>query len=601
MKPIMRVMSPKERIKQHLEFLYGEERAEQTWEKLQRKLADFRNRNPKMIERSFHLSQEDMILITYGDQFREPGEPEIETLGSFLELHLAQAINGVHLLPFFPYSSDDGFSVTDHRQVSPSLGTWKDVKQLGQHFRLMFDAVINHVSRESRWFQGFLRGEEPYKGYFITVEPGTDLSTVIRPRALPLLTEVETDMGSKLVWTTFSVDQIDLNYANPSVLLEIIDLLLFYAEHGADFIRLDAIAYLWKKPGSPSIHLPETHAIVKLFRSVLDEVAPGVLLTTETNVPHKENISYFGDALPGDHEDKMLPRGDEAQLVYQFPLAPLALHAFQTGDARALSNWAGALEPPFANTTFLNFIASHDGIGVMPAKGLLNQDQIQALVDRTCAHGGLVSDKTNPDGTKSVYELNISLYDALNDPRQPQPEVDIPRFLTSQFILLSLAGVPGIYMHSLFGTRNCLACLEETGRARSINREKFEREAMEETLADSIARETRIFSGYTKLLRIRKTHPAFHPFGGQRVLELDSRVFAVLRSAPDQKEHILCLANISDEPVSLGIDINSIGMQVIEAWQELISRQVFLTKNQQLRLNLGGYQYQWLLAEGEGK
>ena len=599
MKSSMNAANPEDRMRQHLERLFGEERARQTWGNLHRILLDFQHRNPQTKEKRFNLSQEDTILITYADQLRQPDEPRLETLGSFLEMHLAQAISGVHLLPFFPYSSDDGFSVIDYRQVSPALGTWEDVEHLGEGFRLMFDAVINHVSRESRWFQGFLHGEEPFRDYFITVEPGTDLSMVVRPRALPLLTKVETDLGEKWVWTTFSEDQIDLNYANPSVLLEIIKVLLYYVEHGADFIRLDAIAYLWKKPGTPSIHLPETHAIVKLFRAVLDEVAPGVLLITETNVPHKENISYFGAPLSRDHGDEILPRGDEAQLVYQFPLAPLVLHTFQSGDSGILSDWASALETPFSNTTFFNFIASHDGIGVMPAKGLLSQDQIQALVDHTRDHGGLVSYKTNPDGTKSVYELNITLYDALNDPGRPQVEVDVSRFLASQFILLSLAGMPGIYIPSLFGTRNCHDCVEETGRARSINREKFHRAAIEQTLADSSARRTSIFDGYTKMLRIRKAHPAFHPFGDQRVLKIDHRVFAVLRSAPDQDEHILCLANISAEPVSLDIDIVSIELRTVVAWQELISGQVLLAKNQHLRLNLGAYQCQWLLAEGE--
>ena len=601
MKPANKMQNPAERIQRHLMFLYGEEPAEQTWKKLERILSDFRSQYPEAKDERFHLSQEDAILITYADQFQEPGEPGLKTLSNFLDLHLAQAVNSIHLLPFFPYSSDDGFSVIDYRQVATGLGSWEDVEQLGDRFRLMFDAVINHVSRESQWFQGFLRGEEPYKDYFIEVDPAADLSMVVRPRALPLLTKVETNQGSRLVWTTFSEDQIDLNYVNPEVLLEIIDLLLFYVGHGADIIRLDAIAYLWKRSGTECIHLLQTHAIVKLFRAVLDEVAPGVLLITETNVPHAENISYFGVSLTEQGKVGSLPNGDEAQLVYQFPLAPLVLHTFQTGDSTILSDWVGGLELPYANVTFFNFIASHDGLGVMPAEGLLDSEQIQALVDQTTRHGGLVSYKLNPDGTKSVYELNITLYDALNDPKNPKDEVDIPRFLASQFILLSLAGVPGIYVHSLFGMRNCTTCLEETGRARSINREKFQRAAIEEMLVDSDNRETAIFDGYTKMLRIRKAHSAFHPFGAQRVLKLIPPVFALLRTAPEEDEYVLCLVNISAEPVSLEIDLVCVGLGSIETWQELISGKLFHAKQHHLRVDLREYQYLWLHSEGENK
>jgi sucrose phosphorylase len=298
-------------------------------------------------------------------------------------------LDGVHILPFFPYSSDDGFSVIDYKQVDPPLGGWEDVARLEQRYRLMFDAVINHISRESSWFQGFLQGERPYTDFFIAVDPETDLSEVVRPRALPLLTRFETANGVKYVWTTFSDDQIDLNYANPRVAMAIIDVLLFYAEQGAQIIRLDAIAYLWKEIGTGCIHLAKTHEMVKLWRAVFDAVAPDVLLITETNVPHQENISYFGDYLPE------TGKTDEAQLVYNFTLAPLTLHAFLSGDATRLSQWAKTLQAP-TGATFFNFIASHDGFGVRPAEGILGPAEMQALVDRTLAHGGQVGYRAIP-------------------------------------------------------------------------------------------------------------------------------------------------------------------------------------------------------------
>jgi len=364
-------MSDQETIRASLIALYGPDVGSSTHARLATRLARF----PKQYETS-RLTERDTILITYGDEVSESGGAPLHTLAAFCRKYLLGVVSGIHILPFYPYSSDDGFSVIDYRAVDPRLGTWDDIAQLGEGFRLMFDAVINHISRQSDWFQGFLRDDPSFRGYFIVIKGRPDLSAVVRPRITPLLTEVSTASGLKQVWTTFSDDQIDLNYANPDVLLEILDLLLFYVGHGADFIRLDAIAYLWKEPGTSCIHLPQTHRIVQLIRAVLDQVAPHVRLITETNVPHRDNVSYFGDGF------------NEAQLVYNFALPPLTLHAIQTGDARALSEWAANLALPSPQTTFFNFLASHDGIGLNPVRGILSEAQIDALVAKTEAHGG---------------------------------------------------------------------------------------------------------------------------------------------------------------------------------------------------------------------
>ncbi len=572
---------PERRIQDLLAFLYGPREGRETWEQLRVRLDEFRKRHPHLRENvpppEERLTQRDAILITYADQIRAPHRLPLRVLGDFLHRTLRGTISGVHLLPFFPYSSDDGFSVIDYTQVHPEFGTWEDVERIGQDFRLMFDAVINHVSRESAWFQAFLRGEEPYTDYFIVVDPDTDLSQVVRPRATPLLTPVETAQGTKYVWTTFSADQIDLNYHNPRVLLDIIDVLLFYVEKGAEIIRLDAIAYLWKEIGTPCIHLPQTHAVVKLFRAIFDAVAPGVLIITETNVPHEENISYFGNG------------HDEAQLVYNFTLAPLVLHTFRTGNARRLSEWAATLSTPSDTTAFFNFIASHDGIGVLPAKGILSDDDIQALVDMTLAHGGQVSYRALPDGSKSVYELNITLYDALNDPQNPDPELDVARFLASQVIMLSLAGIPGIYVHSLFGSRNCHRCVEERGYPRAINREKFTRADLERALADPSDHRSRVFEGYRHLLRVRREHPAFHPNARQRILSLDEGLFTVQREAAGGK-FLIAVVNITDHRIDVRLPIPSPFQ-----WTDLISGRTYSTTDRVLSMSLQPYEFLWLV------
>jgi len=585
-------VTPEERIRRHLTFLYGDEEVDRLWPALATLLAAFRERNPHLRENvrspAGRLTERDVILITYGDQFSESGRAPLRALADFLRMHLEDVISGVHILPFFPYSSDDGFSIIDYRKVDPALGEWDDIAQIRQHCRLMFDAVINHVSQHSAWFQGFRRGEAPYTEYFITVAPDTDLSMVVRPRALPLLTPVETPAGVQYVWTTFSDDQIDLNYANPQVLLEIIDILLFYVEQGAEIIRLDAVAYLWKAIDRPPIHLPQTHAVIKLWRAILDAVAPGVLLISETNVPHAENLSYFGDSLPDTGST------DEAQLVYNFTLAPLVLHAFHAGNATRLTTWAKTLKTPDPGATFFNFIASHDGIGIMPANGILTGDEVQALIDHTLAHGGRVSYNANQDGSRSVYELNITLYDFLNDPETPQDDLDIRRFLASQAILLSLAGVPGIYIHSLFGSRNCQACFAESGRARSLNREKFHRRSLEAILADPATHQHRVFEGYRHLLRLRREHPAFHPAGEETILSLHDALFAVVRIAPAGDETLLCLINVSDSSHTIQIDLTAGNLPPAMAWRDLIGGDVYTPKNGQLTIHLPAYGVLWL-------
>jgi glycosidase len=517
-----------------LASLYGAELAARVTPCLQNLIERYRGRIPIPVETS--LSERDSFLITYGDQVQAPGQPHLQTLAEFCETHLSGVVSGIHILPFYPWSSDDGFSVKDYRAVDSNLGNWGDVERLGRSFRLMFDGVINHASVQGKWFQAFLRDEGPYRDYFLTVAGDTDLSQVVRPRMLPLLTEFRTAWGMRLVWTTFSADQADLNFRNPDVLLEIFDILLMYSERGAQFIRLDAIAYLWKEIGTNCIHLPQTHAVIRLLRAVLDDVAPHVRLITETNVPHRDNLSYFGDGK------------NEAQLVYNFALPPLVLHTFRTGDTTILSQWASGLELPSEQTTFFNFLASHDGIGLNPARGILSPADVDALVVQTLAHGGLISYKQNADGTQSPYEMNINFFDALSDPSGDEPlAMQIDRFMATQAILLSLRGLPGIYFHSLFGSRNWLAGVDATGHNRTINRQKLARTGLEDALADSNTFRAQVFALYRALLARRAASAAFHPHGGQKILEMGRDVFAVLRSSPAGDKQVLCLQNVTGQ------------------------------------------------------
>lgn len=537
-------MDRHEEIRNQLIALYGEHSGEETFNRLE---ALMESHHHTFSDRRSHqrgtLTECEAIMMTYGDQVNEPGAKPLQSLKEFCNRYIKNLVSGVHILPFFPYSSDDGFSVIDYTRVDPRLGTWDDISALGREFRLMFDLVLNHVSAQSDWFKGFLQGDAKFRDFFIEVEGNPDLSMVVRPRALPLLTEFETADGWKKLWTTFSTDQIDLNYHSPDVLLKIIEIVLYYVQHGAEFLRLDAIAYLWKETGTTCIHLPQTHEVIRLLRAVLDSLYPQVFIITETNVSHQENLSYFGDG------------SNEAQLVYNFALPPLVLHTLQTGSSRALTGWASKLQLPSSEVALFNFLASHDGIGLNPVRGILTENEIDAMVGRIANLGGLVSYKQNPDGSRTPYELNINYFDALSDPEGDEGEdLEVARFMVAQAIMLAIAGLPGIYFHSLFGSRGWPEGVKLTGRNRTINRQKFDRANLERELQDTRSLRYQIFEGFSRLLAVRCGSTAFHPAGQQDILEWGEKIFVLKRTSPDEQEKVLCIHNVTNQPQSTEVD-----------------------------------------------
>ena len=529
-------------VKEHLAFLYGESAAgglEETVKILMRKAREARD--SAALSSKSELTEADCMLITYGDQVRAANKRPLQTLTEFLSTRAMGAISAVHILPFYPSSSDDGFSVMDYYAVDPNLGTWGDVEALGEGFEMMFDAVFNHASAQGVWFGKFLGQEPGWETAFFTVSGDPDLSQVVRPRALPLLTEFDTAAGPKRVWTTFSADQADINFSDPRMLLRIVEVLLFYVNKGARYIRLDAIAFLWKIPATSCLHLEQTHRVIQLMRTVLDEVAPDVQLITETNVPHADNISYFGNG------------SNEAQLVYNFALPPLVFHTLRTGDASRLRRWAQTLELPSDRVTFFNFLASHDGIGMNPARGILDQQEIDALVQTALDHNGFVSYKNNPDGTKSPYELNISYFDALSNPLGGESEdTQVARFLAAHSIMLALRGLPGIYFHSLFGSRGDRRGAEESGIPRRINRKKLDAAELQAELDNPESLRARVFAGVRRMIEARASHPAFSPYAGQEIPEAPPGLLLTVRNAADGRK-VLCLTNVTADPISYSL------------------------------------------------
>lgn len=526
------------RLADHLSFLYGEPVASSLIKRLETLLHQQLQRPIPRPSSALPFSERDVFLITYPDQIQSTGQRPLPLLNDWLDRRLSDLISGVHLLPFFPSSSDDGFSVIDYRAVDPAFGSWEDVARLASRYRLMVDVVLNHVSASSAWFQAFLEDDPAYRNFFLALDPTTDLTAVVRPRPSPLLTAFETAAGTRHLWTTFSADQVDLNYGHPDVLLALLDVLLDYVRRGAQVLRLDAVAFLWKQPGTPCIHLPQTHRLVQLIRTVLEAIAPWVRLLTETNVPSAENLSYFGDG------------HNEAHWVYQFALPPLVLHTFLSGDASRLTEYLAAVQAPSQECCFFNFLASHDGIGLRPVDGILHPDEIEALVNAARAHGGQVSYRATSSGRQEPYELNLTYFDALSDPSQAEndPETAIARFLASHAILLSLAGIPALYFHSLLGSSSDFAGYCRTGQPRSLNRQKLTLASLEAMLLDPRLRSARVFHGLSHLLRLRRNLAAFHPCGPQEVLSLVPDVFAVLRTSPGADCRVLCLHRVHHRP-----------------------------------------------------
>lgn len=524
-----------------------------------------------------HWDQKNVVMITYGDSLLREGEHPLQTLLHFSEEYLSNTINGIHILPFFPYSSDDGFSVIDYYQVNHQLGNWDDINAIADKFQLMSDLVINHCSSQSEWFEQFKRGEFPGTDFFFCASPDDDLTEVVRPRTNELLQRIDTPQGPRYVWCTFSHDQIDLNFAEPLLLKEVVKIVRLYLDHGVQIFRLDAVAFIWKVPGTSCLSLPETHEIVRLLRTLIQFVAPRAMILTETNIPNRENLAYFGNS-------------NEAHAIYNFSLPPLLVNALLCGSCQHLKTWMMSMPPALHGTTYLNFIASHDGIGLRPAEGLMDEDEISQMVAMMEQFGGRISMRSLAGGGMRPYEINISLFDAMKGTLDGEDEWQIPRFLCAHAIMIALEGIPAIYIHSFLGTHNDQEAVERTGQNRSINRHRWDYEQLQAVLADEEFSHAHVFKGLCHLLQVRRRQPAFHPNATQFTLHLGDAVFAFWRQSMDRQQSIFALNNVSDKQQIVPLsEINLIGT---DSWIDLISGEIY--SDLRAELVLEPYQVVWL-------
>ncbi len=521
--------------------------------------------------------EQDIVLITYGDSVEMAGEKPLHTLHTFLNTYCSGVINSVHILPFFPFSSDDGFSVIDYSSVNEALGDWQDIRKIAFDYRLMSDLVINHCSSRSAWFDNFVKGEGPGSDFFFTAEPDAEISEVVRPRTSPLLRETETAKGTQYVWCTFSHDQVDFDFRNPAVLKTFVSIIRQYLDNGVRIFRFDAVAFVWKVLGSSCINLPQTHEIVRLLRSLIEVAQPDAIIITETNVPNRENLTYFGNA-------------NEAHAIYNFSLPPLLVNTLITGDCSYLKNWLMSMPPAQNGTTYFNFIASHDGIGLRPAEGLLNEKELNTLLNTMQNFGGMVSWRTTAEGQQKPYEINITLFDALQGTTNGPDKWGLERFVCAHEIMFSLEGIPGLYIHSLLGTSNDYEKVKNTSQNRSINRHRWNWPALVEALASPYSQHGKVLERIKHLLALRIKQKAFHPNATQFTLQLGQKLFGVWRQSMDRRQSIFAISNISYEPQEIFLsDINLIGTDL---WFDLITdSEVALSEQSKV---LKPYQTLWL-------
>jgi len=582
----------RETIMRKLIYLYGKDRAEDCFERLERLMKVYYAHKPvEMIEaeKSFvpadRFTEEDIILITYGDLIQAGDKKPLRALSHFLTEVMGSVINTVHILPFFPSSSDRGFSIIAYEEVDSNLGAWDDIEELSLRFRLMFDGVFNHVSASSRLFQEFLNGNPDFSDFFVRFSTREQVSEdhlrlILRPRVTDLLTGFNTIAGRQYVWTTFGPDQIDLNFKNERVLARVVEILLYYVRRGADMIRLDAITYLWSELGTTCAHLQQTHVVVQLFRSILEIVAPHVALVTEANVPHEELVTYFGNGR------------NETHMVYNFALPPLVLLSFQESNCESLARWAEKLQSPSDTATYFNFLDSHDGIGLLPIKNIIPQERIEAMARHALTHGGIISYREDAEGKASPYEINTTWYSALS---RTDEDLDrqVDRFIASRAIAMVLQGVPGMYLPSLLGAQNDLQSVLESGEPRSINRKSLDESALIDKLNERTSSTYKVASRFRELIEKRIATPAFHPNGSQRVLLRNPAVFSLVRTSPDGSQRVLALTNVSGTRQEVSFSATELG-SATQTWKDILSGRSVASSSGTVRAELAPYQNLWL-------
>ena len=498
--------------------------------------------NQKNLKKKITISEKTSLVISYGDNVYSNNTNSIKVFQNFFKKNLDKYFNSIHFLPFYPSSSDSGFAVKDHYKIEKRIGSWSDIKRISKSNHVMADIVINHSSARGLWFKNFLKKKRPGKDYFLTVNSEFNTSKVVRPRDHKLLKKIDIFKKPDYLWRTFSADQIDLNFKNPSVLLRFIKIVIHLVNNGVTIFRLDAIAYLWKQNGTNCINLKQTHEIVKLLRLITSLLNVKTIIISETNLPEKENLSYFG-------------KNDEANWIYNFSLPPLLIHAFLFENSSYLNKWSKNLPNTKVSNSYLNFIASHDGIGMRPTEGILNKKSLNNFLKRLKKNGSKFSYRKVQNKSRKVYEANITVFDALKkSDTDPDGRFNLERYVAAHAIMISFEGIPAIYFNSLFGKSNDEAKYVITGNNRDVNRYKWNYKNISKKLGDKTSKQSIFFQNLGKLLSIKRKQKAFHPNAKRLNINLGPKIFCFKRLSLDRKQSIICITNLSSTNQNAKLD-----------------------------------------------
>ncbi len=523
--------------------------------------------NQNNSKKKLTISEKTSLVICYGDNINSNQKSSIQVFQNFFKKNLKKYFNAIHFLPFYPSSSDSGFAVKDHYKIEKRIGNWSDIKKISKSSHVMADIVINHSSARGLWFKNFLKKKRPGKDYFLTVNSRFNTSKVVRPRDHKLLKKINIFRKSDYLWRTFSADQIDLDFKNPSVLLRFIKIMVHLVSNGVTIFRLDAIAYLWKKNGTNCINLKQTHEIVKLLRLISNLLNVKTIIITETNLPEKENLSYFG-------------KNDEANWIYNFSLPPLLIHAFLFENSSYLNKWSKKLPNAKFQNSYLNFIASHDGIGMRPTEGLLNKRSLNDFLKRLKKNGSKFSYRKVQNKSRKVYEANITIFDALKkSDTDPNGKFFLERYIAAHAIMISFEGIPAIYFNSLFGKSNDEAKYVITGNNRDVNRYKWNHENITKKLSDKTSKQSIFYQNLGKLLEIKRKQKAFHPNAKRLNINLGSKLFCFKRISLDKKQTIICITNLSTKLQYIKINKNLI------KYKDLLGKKIFFTLDKKIKLD----------------
>ncbi len=526
-------------------------------------IKQFNKKNPK---KKKSISEKTTLVICYGDSVYSEKNKSIRVFKNFFQKKLKNYFNTIHFLPFYPSSSDSGFAVKDHYKIDSKLGNWFDIKSFSKKSDIMADMVINHSSARGLWFKNFLKAKRPGKDYFLTIDSKFNTSKVVRPRDHKLLKKIDIFNKTDYLWRTFSPDQLDLNFKNPAVLLRFIKIMINLINHGVTIFRLDAIAYLWKESGTKCINLNKTHEIIKLLRVISGLLNTQTLIVTETNLPEKENLSYFG-------------KNDEANWIYNFSLPPLLIHAFLFENNSYLYNWSKKLPRSKNGNCYLNFIASHDGIGMRPTEGLLSSKALKDFLFRLKKNGSKFSYRKIQNKSKKIYEANITVFDALKKTNYDNGKFSFERYISAHSIMIAFEGVPAIYFNSIFGTSNDEAKFVITGNNRDVNRYKWNLKNISNKLNNKDSKEYYFYKKISNLLSIKKKQKAFHPNASRENINLGPKIFCFKRESINKKQTIICITNLSSK-----IQYLKLSKKFLK-YKDLLGSKIFFTIDKRIKLD----------------